>query len=409
MKCITCRRQSSCSSRARRSAAAQPDASAAGQAIHGAGRSGISAIGRSAGAIRAWCSARLRSWRCICAASRCSRSQGAALATAALTFLNQMVFVQSRIAMLDIYALTFDLFGDRRVYVRLSEAAAGARLCARRPCLWACRRLQMERLFSARGLHRDRCHHRACCRDGARSLPTPMPTTGTGRTAGRISATIISRCASSLFRRWRISRPSFPLRIFHRRFIEAQRRIFAENAGAHPPHLYMSSWPSWPLLMRPIWYQFDKIADERFQAIVFLGNPLILWPALAALGICLRDFIVKRRADAFLILAVLSRAVAGLGDAAAQHRLHLLLSAVGHHRHAGAGLCADPRRARAAALGVVGVCRGVLARLCGDAADLGGDARDVDADLPAADDLSELDLDFLERTSELRRQLMPCR
>jgi dolichyl-phosphate-mannose--protein O-mannosyl transferase len=38
-------------------------------------------------------------------------SQGAALATAALTFLNQMVFVQSRIAMLDIYALTFDLFG----------------------------------------------------------------------------------------------------------------------------------------------------------------------------------------------------------------------------------------------------------------------------------------------------------
>jgi dolichyl-phosphate-mannose--protein O-mannosyl transferase len=35
-------------------------------------------------------------------------SQGAALATAALTFLNQMVFVQSRIAMLDIYALAFD-------------------------------------------------------------------------------------------------------------------------------------------------------------------------------------------------------------------------------------------------------------------------------------------------------------
>ena len=66
----------------------------------------------------------------------------------------------------------------------------------------------------------------------------------------------------------------------------------------------MSSWPSWPLLVRPIWYQFDKIADERFQAVIFLGNPLILWPALAALGICLRDWIVTRRADAFLILAL---------------------------------------------------------------------------------------------------------
>jgi len=80
-------------------------------------------------------------------------------------------------------------------------------------------------------------------------------------------------------------------------------RIFTENAGSHPPHLYMSSWPSWPLLMRPIWFQFDKLADDRFQAIVFHGNPLILWPALVALGICLRDWIVRRRADAFLILA----------------------------------------------------------------------------------------------------------
>jgi dolichyl-phosphate-mannose--protein O-mannosyl transferase len=55
--------------------------------------------------------------------------------------------------------------------------------------------------------------------------------------------------------------------------------------------------------MRPIWYQFDKIGDERFQAIIFLGNPLILWPALIALGIGLRDFIVARSAQAFLILA----------------------------------------------------------------------------------------------------------
>ena len=38
-------------------------------------------------------------------------AQGPAIATALLTFFNQMVFVQSRIAMPDIYALTFDLFG----------------------------------------------------------------------------------------------------------------------------------------------------------------------------------------------------------------------------------------------------------------------------------------------------------
>src|SRR5215211_4162170 len=93
---------------------------------------------------------------------------------------------------------------------------------------------------------------------------------------------------------------------------------------------------------------------------------------------------------------VLYRAVAGVGDAAAHDRLPLLLPAIGHDRHAGAGLCADAGRARAASLGVMGVCRGLVAWICRDAADLGRDARDIDADLSAADDVPELDLSELE-------------
>ena len=58
--------------------------------------------------------------------------------------------------------------------------------------------------------------------------------------------------------------------------------------------------------MRPVWYLFDKAADGRIAAIVFLGNPLVLWPALLAVAICLRNFIVRRSADAFLILAFYS-------------------------------------------------------------------------------------------------------
>src|SRR5258708_12390280 len=37
-------------------------------------------------------------------------AQGPAIAASLLTFFNQMLFVQSRIAMLDIFALTFGLF-----------------------------------------------------------------------------------------------------------------------------------------------------------------------------------------------------------------------------------------------------------------------------------------------------------
>jgi dolichyl-phosphate-mannose--protein O-mannosyl transferase len=86
--------------------------------------------------------------------------------------------------------------------------------------------------------------------------------------------------------------------------IEAQRRIFSDNTTtAIAGHTYMSSWPSWPLLIRPVWFLFDKIDGDRIAAIVCLGNPLVLWPALFALVVVARDFIVARRWDAFLILS----------------------------------------------------------------------------------------------------------
>jgi dolichyl-phosphate-mannose-protein mannosyltransferase len=230
-------------------------------------------------------------------------AQGPAVATALLTFLNQMVFVQSRIAMLDIYALTFDLigiaaflYGFRRQRPYIAFAVAGLAFGLATACKWSglfplavaigivavIRLMQGWRTQFADSNADDwyrpdlwpdfRYYHFAACFllvPAVAYLVTFVPMYGF----------------------------SFP------DILEAQRRIFSDNAGSHPSHPYMSSWPSWPLLMRPVWYQFDKMPDERFQAIVFLGNPLVLWPALAALGICLRDWIVTRRADAFLILA----------------------------------------------------------------------------------------------------------
>jgi dolichyl-phosphate-mannose-protein mannosyltransferase len=230
-------------------------------------------------------------------------AQGPALATAALTFLNQMVFVQSRIAMLDIYTLAFDLMGVaafihgfRKQKPEVAFALAGLAFGLATACKWSgsfplgvciaivavIRLMQGWRTSFAEANADDwyqpnhwpefRYYHFALC---------------------FVLIPALAYYVAYL--------PLYGLSIGD--FIEAQRRIFVENSGSHPPHPYMSSWPSWPLLMRPIWFQFDKLADDRFQAIVFLGNPLILWPALVALGICLRDWIVKRRADAFLIVA----------------------------------------------------------------------------------------------------------
>jgi dolichyl-phosphate-mannose-protein mannosyltransferase len=231
-------------------------------------------------------------------------AQGPAIAASLLAFFNQMLFVQSRIAMLDIFSLTFSLFaiaafmhGFRKHRPHLWFALAGIAFGLSTACKWsglfvlavcivivgAIRLMQSWRTQFADGNTDDwyrpdlwpgfRYYHFAACFvliPAAVYLATFVPLYG-------------------------VSLPDI---------MEAQRRIFVDNTTtAIAGHTYMSPWPSWPFLMRPVWYLFDKVGDDRIAAVVFLGNPLILWPALLAVAVCLRDWIVTRRADAFLILA----------------------------------------------------------------------------------------------------------
>jgi dolichyl-phosphate-mannose-protein mannosyltransferase len=230
--------------------------------------------------------------------------EGPAVASALLAFFNQMVFVQSRIAMLDIFALAFGLLataafmqGFRKQRPHLWFALAGLAFGLSTACKWsglfalaisivivaAIRLMQGWRTAFGDGNASDwyrpelwpgfRTTHFAAC-----FLLIP---------ALAYLATFVPLYGLSFSDLW-----------------EAQRRIFADNTTTEiAGHTYMSAWPSWPFLVRPVWYLFDKVADDRIAAVVLLGNPLVLWPALPALAVCLRDWIVARRLDAFLILA----------------------------------------------------------------------------------------------------------
>ena len=231
-------------------------------------------------------------------------AQGPAVASALLAYFNQMVFVQSRIAMLDIFALGFGLFaiaafmhGFRKQRPHIWFGLAGLAFGLSIACKWSglfalaicivivtvIRLMQSWRTLFADGNVDDwyrpdlwpdfRYYHFAACFvliPAIVYLATFVPLYG-------------------------LSVPDI---------LEAQRRIFGDNTTtAIAGHTYMSAWPSWPFLVRPVWYLFDKIDDDRIAAVVFLGNPLVLWPALPALAVCLRDWIVTRRAEAFLILS----------------------------------------------------------------------------------------------------------
>jgi dolichyl-phosphate-mannose--protein O-mannosyl transferase len=231
-------------------------------------------------------------------------AQGPAVAASLLAFFNQMLFVQSRIAMLDIFALALGLFaiaafmhGFRKARPHRWFAFAGMAFGLSAACKWSglfalavcivmiavIRLMQGWHTQFADGNADDwyrpglwpdfRHYHFAACFVFVPAmvyLATFVPLHG-------------------------LSLPDL---------LEAQRRIFSDNTTtAIAGHTYMSAWPSWPFLVRPVWYLFDKIGDDRVAAVVFLGNPLVLWTALPALAIVLRDWIVTRRVEAFLILS----------------------------------------------------------------------------------------------------------
>ncbi len=232
------------------------------------------------------------------------RAQAPAIACALIAFFNQMLFVIARTAMLDIFALAFELF---------AIAAFMHGFKQRRPHRW----------FAAAGLGFGLSA--ACKWSGLFPLAVSIAIIAAVRLMGSWRTQFEDAQDSDWYRpdlwpdfRWYHFAGCFvlvPAIAYLASFVplyglslpdiwQAQRRIFSDNTTtAIAGHTYMSSWPSWPLLARPVWFLFDKTAEDNVSAVVFLGNPLVLWPALLALAVVLRDFIVARRWDAFLIAA----------------------------------------------------------------------------------------------------------
>ncbi len=231
-------------------------------------------------------------------------SRGPAVAAALLAFFNQMLFVQSRIAMLDIFALAFGLFGIaafmhgfRRPRPQFWFALAGLAFGLSAACKWS-GLFALATCMAIVAVIRLMQGWRAQFADGEAG-DWYRPDLWPGFSYAHFMACFLLAPAIAYLATFV---PLYGLSWGD--LLEAQRRIFADNTTtAIAGHTYMSAWPSWPFLVRPVWYLFDRIGEDRIAAVVLLGNPLVLWPALPALGMCLRDWIVTRRLDVFLILS----------------------------------------------------------------------------------------------------------
>ena len=89
--------------------------------------------------------------------------------------------------------------------------------------------------------------------------------------------------------------------------LPAQLSMFRYHSNLTATHPFSSSWYSWPLMLRPIWYYMGSFLPTGWVAsIAAFGNPVVWWGGLAgillALIALLRQGAARRFSALFLVL-----------------------------------------------------------------------------------------------------------
>jgi 4-amino-4-deoxy-L-arabinose transferase-like glycosyltransferase len=83
----------------------------------------------------------------------------------------------------------------------------------------------------------------------------------------------------------------------------------AQLSFHNPSQAARCEWFTWPLMLKPTWYnRRDSRTDEQafVESVVQLGNPLILWLGLVAIGVCFWAWIKRRSSLARWIVLLYS-------------------------------------------------------------------------------------------------------
>lgn len=69
------------------------------------------------------------------------------------------------------------------------------------------------------------------------------------------------------------------------------------------PHTYQSDWWSWPMMLRPVWYFYEPDAGVQ-RGVLLIGNPTIFWGGLAAVALCIIGWLRDRDLRLFGVAAL---------------------------------------------------------------------------------------------------------
>jgi dolichyl-phosphate-mannose-protein mannosyltransferase len=92
-------------------------------------------------------------------------------------------------------------------------------------------------------------------------------------------------------------------------FFTAQRRMIEIMTGVSASHPYASLWYAWPAMTRPVWAMFQVVGGNSSAwsqqhpalSIVGLANPFVFYPGEVALLFCLWLWVARRDVDGMIV------------------------------------------------------------------------------------------------------------
>jgi len=85
--------------------------------------------------------------------------------------------------------------------------------------------------------------------------------------------------------------------------VELQRHMLDLQQQVLKPHTYQSVWYQWVFDTRAIWYLYENV-DGAQRGVLLVGNPLVMWLGLGALGWAGWAGLLRARMDALALFAL---------------------------------------------------------------------------------------------------------
>jgi dolichyl-phosphate-mannose-protein mannosyltransferase len=243
------------------------------------------------------------------------RNVAQALWATAVTLFNSIVYVQARIAMLDIFLMAFCVLGLAFFTFSLGEkrssGKAFAHAIASGVCLGLAGACKLSGFFPLAGIIGIWLLLAAMRRWGVRfENPGPAdffaPDAWAALTPGRAFLAFVLAPFLAYFATYL---PQMAHEGSVMEFFASQRRMVAIMTGVSATHPYSSLWFDWPAMTRPVWYLFHIegvdspvwSAQNPAQAIVALANPLIFIAGEAAILFAAWRWLGNRQSDGMIV------------------------------------------------------------------------------------------------------------